>query len=142
MDNNFTLVIRSSSKENTADNSNDCTIRFTGLPTQFRFFEATVSALHVSTVSQTISTSTFELRQEGLNMINGIDTKNNILRTVAFSTYNNGTYPQGPYQFNFENCNGRSIRFQLYQDNGLLLQNGGSNYNLPWILVLNLVGYN
>ena len=142
MDNNFTFVIRSSSKENTTDNTNDCSIRLMGLPQQFRYFEATVSALHVSTVGATIATSTFELRQDGMNMVNGIDTKNNALKTVAFSTYNNGTYPQGPYQFKFENCNGRSIKFQLYQDDGALLKNGGSSYNLTWILVLNLVGYN
>lgn len=142
-DNNFIYVIRSSQKENSTDNTNSCSIRLQGLPQQFRYFEATVSALHISTVGLTgISTSTFELRQDGMNIVNGMDTQNNVLRTVAFAS-NNATYPQGPYTFKFENCNGKSIQFKLYGDNNSLLTiSGGNNYNAPWILVLNLIGYN
>jgi hypothetical protein len=142
MDNSFTFIIRSAQKEFSTSNTNDCSIRLQGLPQKYRFFEATVSALHVATHGATIATSTFELRADGLNLVNGVDTYRNILSTVAFATFDNNTFNQSPYKFHFENFNGKSVRFSLYQDNNTLLQNGGSNYNLDWVLVLNLKGYN
>jgi hypothetical protein len=144
MDNTFTYVIRSAQKEISTDNTNNCTIRLGGLPQKYRWFEATVSALHVSTNNAVFTTSTFELRTDGLNIINGYDTFHNILNTVGFASLNN-TYPQGAYKFKFENTNGKSIRFQLFDDaNALLTSNynsaGVGNFNRSWILILNLVG--
>ena len=144
MDNTFTYIIRSAQKELSTQNTNDCTIRIGGLPQKYRWFEATVSALHVSTNNTVFTTATFELRTDGLNLINGYDTYRNMLNSVAFASLNS-TYPQGPYKFKFENSNGKSIRFQLYDDNGALLTSnynsvGVANFNRSWILVLNLVG--
>ena len=144
MDNSFTYIIRSSNKELSGDNTNNCTIRLGGLPQKYRWFEATVSALHISTNNAVFTTSTFELRADGLALCDGYDTNNNTLRSVAFASFNN-TYPQGDYKFKFENTNGRSVRFQLYDDAGALLTSnynsgGVTNYNRPWILILNLVG--
>jgi hypothetical protein len=89
MDNTFTYVIRSKDKESTSDNSNNCTIKLTGLPQQYKHFDCTVSALHISTISGTFTTSTFELRADVLEIVNGRDTNNYALRTVGFSSYNN-----------------------------------------------------
>lgn len=139
----FTYIIRSDQKENLTDNTNSCSIRLGGLPQQYRYFECSVSALHISTYNLQITTSTFELRSDNIGFLNGKDTKNNILHTLAFASFNN-TYPQGPYKFKIDNFNGRSVNFRLLGDTGLLLTTGNTNitYNSPWILVLNMVGYN
>jgi len=136
----FMYVIRSSSKEISTQTTNNCTIRLNGLPQQYRYFEATLEALHIQTQEATLgNTSIVELRTDGLNFINGKDTFRNTLRTVGFASLNN-TYPQSDYKFRFENTNGKTVSFQLYNDSGNLLQNSGSDYNLPWIVILKLVG--
>jgi hypothetical protein len=136
----FMYVIRSSSKELSTQTTNNCTIRLNGLPQQYRYFEATLEALHIQTQGATLgNTSIVELRADGLNFINGEDTFRNTLRTVGFASLNN-TYPQSDYKFRFENTNGKTVSFQLYNDSGNLLQNSGSDYNLPWIVILKLVG--
>jgi hypothetical protein len=139
----FMFLIRSSSKELSTQTTNNCTIRLNGLPQQYRLFDATLEALHINTTLTTLNnlgnTSTVELRTDGLNFVNGMDTKNNNLRTVGFASLNQ-TFPQSEYKFRFENANGKSVSFQLYNDAGGLLQNSGSDYNLPWILILKLQG--
>ena len=144
MENTFTYIIRSSSKEVSADNTNNCTMRLNGLPSQYKFYDCTVSALHVSTISGVFTTATFELRADVLDIVNGRDSKGGGLNTIAFASFNN-TYPQGAYTFRCSNFNGRSIRFQLYDDlNNLLTSSyngaGVNNFNRPWVLVLNMVG--
>ena len=125
MDHTFTYIIRSKDKESTTENTNNCTIKLQGLPQKYKYFDCTVSALHISTISGTFSTSTFELRADVLDIVNGRDTNNYALRTVGFASYNN-TYPQGPYTFRCSNFNNRSIRFQLYDDTNSLLKYGNN----------------
>jgi len=127
MDNTFTYVIRSKDKESTSDNSNNCTIKLTGLPQQYKYFDCTVSALHISTISGTFATSTFELRADVLDIVNGRDTNNFTLRTVAFAS-NNNTFPQEAYTFRCSNFNNRSVRFQLYDDTNNLLKYSNNSY--------------
>jgi len=129
MDNDsFTYIIRSKDKESSADNTNNCTVKLTGLPQHYRYFDCTVSALHVSTISGVFTTSTFELRADVLEIVNGRDTNNYALRTVAFASYNN-TYPQGPYKFRCSNFNNRSVRFQLYDDTNALLKYSNNSFS-------------
>ena len=143
--NKFTFVIRSANKEFTTDNTNSCTIRLNGLPQKYKYFDCEVSALHISTQNGVFTTSTFELRVDGgMDIINGRDTQNNMLHSLAFASFNN-TYPQGQYTFRTDNFNGRSIKFQLYDDNNVLLTSnynntGVANFNRSWILILNMVG--
>ena len=144
MDNQFTYIIRSSSKQDSTDNSSNCTIRLSGLPSQYKYFDCTVSALHVSTISGVFTTSTFELKADTLDILNGKDSKGGSLSSVAFASYNN-TYPQGPYTFRCGNFNGRTIRFTLCDELGGQLQSnfngaGVNVYNKPWVLILNMVG--
>jgi hypothetical protein len=142
MNKNFTYIIRSKDREVQADNTNNCTIKLYGLPNQYKYFTCEVAALHVSTTGNNgagMTTSTFELRADGLNIENGWDTNNKRNTSVAFASFNN-TYPQGTYTFTTDNFNGRSVRFQLLGDNNALLTNGAGQYNSPWILALNLTG--
>ena len=125
--NTFTFVIRSSNKEFSTDNTNNCTIRLNGLPNKYKYFDCEVSALHVSTNAYNFNTSTFELRvDDSMEIINGRDTTCNMLRSVAFASFNN-TYPQGPYTFRTDNFNNRTVRFQLYDDYNNLLQYSSTN---------------
>ena len=125
--NAFTYIIRSVNKENAIDYTNNCSIRLHGLPQKYKYFDCTVSALHVSTNASNFTTSTFELKADGIDIINGRDTTNNMLKSIAFASYNN-TYPQGTYSFRCENFNGRSCKFQLCDDsNNLLTYSSNSN---------------
>ena len=144
MENTFTYVIRSMSKEVPGDNTNNCTMRLSGLPSQYKYFDCSVSALHVSTISGVFTTGTIEVRADVLDIVNGRDSKGTTLNTIAFASLNN-TYPQGAYTFRCSNFNGRSIRFQLYDEQNVLLTsnyktNGVLDFNRPWILILKMVG--
>ena len=142
MNKNFSYIIRSKDREVAGDNTNNSTIKLYGLPQQYKYFTCEVSALHVSTNGvANMGTSTIELRADGLNIENGWDTNNKRNTSVAFASFNN-TYPQGTYTFTTDNFNGRTVRFQLYNDTNTLLtiNNGANQCNSPWILVLNMTG--
>ena len=140
----FTYIIRSNNKEDFTENSNNCTIKLNGLPQQYRYFKCDVSALYITTAGEVFTTSLIELRAEGMDMVNGWDTNNFRNETVGFATLNN-TYPQDAHSFVCGNFNGRSVRFQLYdEDNELLTSNlngvGIGDYDSPWVLVLKMTG--
>jgi len=144
MNKNFTYIIRSKDREIQADGTTNCTIKLYGLPQQYRYYKCEVAALHISTERGVFTSSTFELRADGIDIENGWDTNNKRNTSVAFASYNN-TYPQSSYTFTCGNFNGRSVRFQLYGDDNALLTsnyNGGgvAIYNRPWILILNMTG--
>jgi hypothetical protein len=140
MNNNFTYIIRSKDREVQADNTNSCTIKLYGLPQQYRYFKCDVSALHVSTQGLNgFTTSTFELRADGIDIENGWDTNNKRNASVGFASFNN-TYPQSTYTFTCGNFNGRTVTFKLYGDTNALLTTGAGQYNSPWILILNMTG--
>ena len=84
--NAFTYIIRSVNKENAVDYTNNCSIRLHGLPQKYKYFDCTVSALHVSTNASNFTTSTFELKADGIDIINGRDTTNNMLKRIAFAS--------------------------------------------------------
>jgi hypothetical protein len=157
----FTYIIRSANREYATDKTNNCTIRLMGLPQQYKKFKASVVALYVSTNSLGIGSSNiagqayanntpylvnsvYELRADSLTT-GGIYDTNKTYSTIAFTT-NNNSFPQSEYFFEMENVNGRSVRFQLLDENNILLTTTDSTtfaktqYNNNWILVLNLVG--
>ena len=158
----FTYIIRSANKETAADNTNNCTIRLMGLPQQYKRFKASVVALYVSTNNlgigsgniagqayaagtQVLLNSIYELRADVL-AIGGIYDTNKTYSTIGFTT-NNNTFPQSEYYFEMENVNGRSVRFQLFDENNVLLQTSLSQtlttktaFNNNWTLVLRLEG--
>jgi hypothetical protein len=156
METSFTYIIRSNQKENDADITSNCSIRLGGLPQQYRYFDASVAGFYVDVKAMnfltTATLNVVELRAEGLNIVNGYDTQNNTLKTIAFASvqYSTPTVPYGQsvpmpnYKFKFENCNGKSINFTLLDDTGALLKSTTNSvaYDKSWILVLNLKGYN
>lgn len=134
----FTYVIRSNTASGTA--SNDLTLRLNGLPTTTRKFYCEVVDFFVSAQQSDLTGYIIELRADSnMGMINGRDTSTLALRTIAFTNTNN-TFPQSTYGFYCENFNGRSIRFQLYDEyqNLLLNKTGGASFNKAWILVLKM----
>ena len=157
----FTYIIRSVNKETSTDNTNNCTIRLMGIPQQFKRYKASVVGFYVSnnglgfstqvtgtsyvTGLKLLSNSVYELRADSLATGGFADT-NRTYSTVAFAT-NNNCYPQWEHSFEMENINGRSIRFQLYDENNALLTttlanapNTVQNFNQNWVLVLSLEG--
>ena len=158
----FTYTIRSINKETTGDSTNNCSIRLMGLPQRFKRFKASVVGFYVSTnglglgnvnitgqtyVSNTqlLLNSIYELRADSL-ACGGVYDTNKTYNTIAFAT-NNNCYPQWQHSFEMENVNGRSVRFQLYDETNTLLKTSLSqtiatktNYNKDWVLVLSLEG--
>jgi hypothetical protein len=154
MENSFNYIIRSNQREDQTDTTNNCTIRLGGLPQQYRYFEATVVGFYVALkgyISLSNTLNTVELQVEGLNILNGFDTQNNVLKTIAFTSvqWSSGassslnSYETPNYKFKFENCNGKSVHFKLCDENNDLLKYGSIyNFNKPWSIVLKLKGYN
>ena len=157
----FTYIIRSINKEISTENTNNCSIRLMGLPQQYKRYKASVVSFYVSTNSlgfatqvsgtnyatglKLLSNSIFELRADSLAS-GGIYDTNKTYNTVAFTT-NNNSYPQWEHSFELENVNGRSVRFQLYDESNALLTTKLANtpytveqFNQNWILVLSLEG--
>jgi len=157
----FTYIIRSVNKETSTDNTNNCTIRLMGIPQQYKRYKASVVGFYVSNNGLGFSTqvtgtsyvtglkllynSVYELRADSL-ATGGMSDTNKTYNTIAFAT-NNNCYPQWQHSFEMENINGRSVRFQLYDENNVLLTttlantpNTVQNFNQNWVLVLSLEG--
>ena len=145
MNKNFTYIIRSKDRENPTDNSNSCTIKLYGLPQQYRYFKCDVNALYITMAGEAFTTSMIDLRADGIDIVNGWDTKNKRNASVGFASLNNTYAQSAPHTFTCGNFNGRTVTFKLYDDdNDLLTSNfnaaGIANYDSPWVLVLNMTG--
>jgi hypothetical protein len=146
MNKNFTYIIRSNDREELLQNSNDCNIKLYGLPQQYRYFKCEVNAFYLATNDHDFTSSYAELRADNMDIMNGWDTNNKRNVSVGFSSLNPYTFAQSaPHTFTCGNFNGRTVRFQLVDDdNNLLTSNvnagGVANYNSPWVLVLNMTG--
>ena len=158
----FTYIIRSINKESSSENTNNCSIRLMGLPQQYKRYKASVVSFYVSTNglglgkstisgqvysngTQLLLNSVYELRADSLAS-GGIYDTNKTYNTIAFAT-NNNCYPQWEHSFEMDNVNGRSVRFQLYDETNNLLQTALSqtpatktDYNQNWVLILSLEG--
>ena len=145
MNKNFTYIIRSNDRENPNENTNSCTIKLYGLPQQYRYFKCDVIALYITTENEVFTTSLIDLRGDGIDIMNGWDTNNKRNATVGFATLNN-TYTQSAlHTFTCGNFNGRTVTFQLFDDDNQFLTSNFNNagildYNGPWVLVLNMTG--
>jgi hypothetical protein len=140
--NNFTVIIRSSDKDITTDNTNDCYIRL-NCPSHFKYIECDIKQFYFTTVvNETYGTDIFDLRSDNLNLKNHFDTKN----TIAMNNLLSNGVANAKMRFTAENFNNQRIHFQLFTEYNILVQsvvnNVSNNYNNPWILVLNCVGYN
>jgi hypothetical protein len=92
----------------------------------------------VSAVQNDLNNYVIELKADGMGIINGRDSTGTGLTSIAFTNTNN-TFPQSTYGYSCENFNGRTIRFQLFDEYGTQLQlKAGGNFNKAWILVLKI----
>jgi hypothetical protein len=144
MDDSFTYIIRSNNKENAADTTNNCSIRLGNLPQMYIEFDCEVIAFYISEYQQVFTTTLIDLRSNDLVINNGADTQNKSLKTMALLSLGNSN-PFSSFHFRCENFNNKSVHFQLYdQDNVLLRSNlnaaGIANYNASWTLVLKMTG--
>ena len=145
MNKNFTYIIRSNDREDPNENTNSCTIKLYGLPQQYRYFKCDVTALYITTDNQVFTTSLIDLRADGIDIVNGWDTKNKRNASVGFATLNNTYAQSAPHTFTCGNFNGRTVTFQLFDDDNQFLTSdlnaaGIANYDSPWVLVLNMTG--
>lgn len=145
MNKNFTYIIRSKDRELLTENTNDCTIKLYGLPNQYKYFKCEVNALYISTVNEVFTNSLFDLRADGIDIVNGWDTNNKRNMSVGFATLNNTYSQSGQHTFTCSNFNGRTVSFHLFNENNVLLTSDLNNagvapYNSQWILVLNMTG--
>lgn len=125
--NSFTYIIRSEQQE-AGGNNDSCFIRLNGLPSGYSEYLVNVNFLNIEGFTST--SSFFELRTENIDFIDGFDSKFKGLRTIAF--FNTSGIVQ-PHSFKMGNFNGRSIRFVLYDEDGVL-----STINKKWVLSLNI----
>ena len=133
----FTYIIRSNTASGTR--SNDLTLRLNGLPSNYNLFHCEVVDFFVSAIQGDLTNYVIELRADNMGILNGRDTLLGSLSSVAFTNTNN-TFPQSTYEFYCDNFNGRSIRFQLFDEYGTQLQlKAGGNFNKSWILVLKII---
>ena len=145
MNKNFTYIIRSNDREDPNENTNSCTIKLYELPQQYRYFKCDVTALYITTVNQEFTTSLIDLRADGIDIVNGWDTKNKRNASVGFATLNNTYTQSAPHTFTCGNFNGRTVTFQLFDDDNQFLTSnfdnvGVGNFNGPWVLILNMTG--
>jgi hypothetical protein len=134
----FTYIIRSNNSLNKSENTNSCHLRLEGLPQQFKYFECEVVQFNVQ-INRNFGTETIELRADAIGFQNGIDT-NSTFKTCAILNAQN-SFSQGPFRFITDNFNGRYIKFELYSSsNSIVKQDDGSEWNLPWVSVLNMKG--
>ena len=145
MNQNFTYIIRSNDREDPAETTNSCTIKLYGLPQQYRYFKCDVTALYITTAGEAFTTSMIDLRADGIDIVNGWDTKNKRNASVGFATLNNTYAQSAPHTFTCGNFNGRTVTFQLFDDDNQFLTSnfngaGVGDFNGPWVLILNMTG--
>ena len=135
----FTIIIRSSDRDNLTDNTNDCWIKLK-CPSQFKFIHCEVVHFYFNDdATQVFDTDTFDLRSDNLNILNKYDNRN----TIAMNWFGSYNMASAKMKFTTSNFNNQRIHFQLNDENDALLKNdAGDNYDLPWILILNCTGFN
>jgi hypothetical protein len=144
MTESFIYIVRSDNKTNADDNTNSCSIQLGGLPTHYREFECEFVGLNLATDDCVFTSASFiELRTDNLGIMNGYDTKNKHLQTIAIV---NAIGVQ-PLTFRCNNFNNRYVNFSLYGSDNALLQadyndEGVDDFNRPWVLILKMTGVN
>jgi hypothetical protein len=138
MTDSFSIIIRSSDRDNLTDNTNDCWIKLK-CPSQFKFISCQVDYFYFTTQTADVyDTDIFDLRSDNLNLLHHYDNRN----TIAINHFLSNSVASAKIKFTTSNFNNQRIHFQLYDENNILKINDGANYNHPWILILNCTGLN
>ena len=136
----FTIIVRSSSKTNAADNTNNCTIRMKA-PSQYKYIQVSGVSMFVDySATYTYNALVSEMRADNIDMYDSYDTSLGTMRSIAFENVTRTNVDRANINFKCGNFNNKNINFQLLNENGILLtqNNGGgaTNYNQPWTIVM------
>ena len=140
----FTIIVRSSSKTNTTDNTNNCTIRMKA-PSQYKYIQVSGVSMFVDySATYTYNALVSEMRADNIDMYDSYDTSLGTMRSIAFENVTRTNVDRANINFKCGNFNNKNINFQLLNENGILLtqNNGGgaTNYNQPWTIVMKCKG--
>ena len=139
----FTIVIRSSSKTVTTDNTNNCTIRMK-CPSQYKYIQVSGVSVFISYLTGFTYNAVYtEMRVNNIDMYDSFDTLLGTMRTLAFENVSRSNVDRANMNFKCGNFNNKDLNFQLLNQNGqLLTQNDGGavNYNQPWTIVMKCKG--
>jgi hypothetical protein len=134
--NSFTIIIRSTDRDNSTDNTNDCWIKLK-CPSQYKYLLCEVNHFYITTTDGDVFNSDiFDLRSDNLNLHDHFDSHN----TIAMNYFLSDNVANARIKFTTANFNNQRVHFQLFDENNTLVQNGENNYNHPWILILNCTG--
>jgi hypothetical protein len=138
MTDSFTVIIRSSDRDNLEHNTNDCWIKLK-CPSQFKFIKCEVVYFYFNIQTNDVyDTDIFDLRSDNLNLHDNYDNKN----TLAMNWFGSNNTANAKIKFTTSNFNNQRVHFQLYNENNTLVQNNLGDYDNPWILILNCSGFN
>jgi hypothetical protein len=142
--NQFTVIIRSSDKDNDNDLTSNCYIKLT-CPSHYKYIKCETTYFYytkppfVAGGAGSYTTDTIDLRSDNLNLRNHYDTKG----TIALnSTMNGAIMANAKITFTTENFNNQRIHFHLFDEFNHTLQYDGGDADTHWILVLNCFGIN
>jgi hypothetical protein len=144
MSESFIYIIRSDSRTTAGDSTNSCSIQLGGLSSQFREYDVEFVGLNLATDDCVFTNASFiELRTDNIGIVNGYDTKNKHLQTIAIVN----AFGIEPITFRCNNFNNRYVNFYLYGNDNSLLQAdyndaGVDDFNRPWVLILKMTGVN
>ena len=143
MEDFFTIIIRSNSKQVSTDNSNSCSIRLK-CPSQYQYIQCYGASFYAS-FPEIYNTYTVELRVSDIDIYDSFDSSLGNLKTLAFENIgvaNNAD--RANINFKCGNFNNKLVTFTLVNENGVLLTEtvGGvtADYNRPWVLVMKCKG--
>jgi len=145
MDTNFfTIIIRSNSKTNSTDNSNNCSIRMK-CASHYKFIQVYGVSFYADFPTNITFNGLFaELRVNDADIYDSFDTKMGNLSTWAFENTTRLTLDRANFNFKMGNFNGKTIKFQLLNENGVTLKEVGTvyttEYNRPWVCILKCKG--
>ena len=142
--NHFTIIVRSNSKINPTDTSNNCTIKMK-CPSQYKFIQVSGVSFYVDYSSNyTYNGLVTELRSDNIDIYDSFDTSLGNLKTLAFETVSRTNVERSNINFKCGNFNNKTVNFQLLTENNVLLTQTAAaattNYNQPWVLVLKCKG--
>ena len=140
----FTIIVRSSSKTNATDNTNNCTIRMKA-PSQYKYIQVSGVSMFVDySATYTYNALVSEMRADNIDMYDSYDTSLGTMRSIAFENVTRTNVDRANINFKCGNFNNKNINFQLLNENGILLtqNNGGgaTNFNQPWTIVMKCKG--
>ncbi len=128
----YNYIIRSDSRNTTNyANANSFTLKLTGLPTQYKYFDTSVVGVYINDSSGNTLTKYAEIQCDNINIYSSYDTRTNTSKVLA---NNIGSFGGHPLSYRIENFNNRDVNFKVVDvsNSSLSVTN--------WVVVLKLTG--